>query len=354
VPRGSAKRKSGPSPEMPIAKKPVHEQNVAPIAPMLAGQVNTFDASPPAANNNTTTAWTNGAAKQDGMFRNSTVNDFNSMTGMVNVNPLSSRTPQASRSTSNGAQSSPSRAPAPDWVLDPALMDSGLGGTDGHISQRPEEDEDYADAQDALLAYYQSNGLPPASSQESANQFMNGFVDYEAGQRQPKQEMEIDPMLENAIGEVQRYNEERGPLMQVEGAMDVNGWQDNEAPRLTNGHQEPPLDPALATSPPLDHNHSNGLIMPSTEDHPLKQQESREVQPPSPLVKRRLSSALPQTPKLNGAVHSASPEANRGSGKTPSRRKESSVLEEADEDTKKLIEALRQEDLQMRGLRRRS
>ncbi len=94
--------------------------------------------------------------------------------------------------------------------------------------------------------------------------------------------------------------------------------------------------------------------MPTIEDHPQKQQKSREIQRASPLLKCRLSSALPQTPKLNGAVHSASPEANRRSGKTPNRRKESSVLEEADENTKKLIEALRQEDLQMRGLRRRS
>jgi hypothetical protein len=357
-------------------------EQVAPIAPMLAGQVNTFDAS--AASASTAGAWTNGSVKQDGMFRNSTVNDFSSMTGVVNVNPLSSRTPQASRSTSGGFQQSPARAPTAEWALDPALMDPELEGPGPNLQEQP-EDEDYADAQDALLAYYQSNGLPPVSSQESANQFMNGFVDYEAGQ--PKMEMEIDPMLEASFTQVQAPGEAKHAQSPFEDSMDVDGEaHQGDAPSinpdgvdqsLTNGINhlqerplDPALDPSLGQSRQLNHDHddhSNGLVLPSTEDTPLKRQSSREVRPierfaPEPSsatpVKQRRSSALLHAPLANGAGNSISPEAHRTTpGKSANRRISiipDDVIEETDEVTRKLIEQLRQEDLQTRGLRRRS
>lgn len=318
VPRGSVKRKSGPGPEMPLAKKPANEQ-VAPVAPMMAGQINTFDS------NATSAAAPVVQTKQDGMFRNSTVNDFSSMTGVVNVNPLASRAQGSKHAPTNGYRQSPPRGQQSEWDIDPALMDPALGGPPPR--QHPAEDEAYNDAEAALLqySYYQNNGAPPVSSQDAANQFMNGFVDYEAGQRpgttKGETDVDIDPALRDAVAGLRNaVGEENQPALNGEA----------------------------------DHEQTNG-ILPSTE---ASLTEDATPDPAEQLMhesvdeKQRL-----HTPQLEGsAVKSVSPEGYR---KTPTsngkQRKESSVtIEDADPETRRLIEQLRQENLQTKGLRRRS
>ena len=343
VPRGSAKRKSGPGPEMPLAKKPANEQ-IAPVAPMMAGQVNTFDSvSPPAPAPFVQT-------KQDGMFRNSTVNDFSSMTGVVNINPLASRNAQPARQpVTNGHHQSPPQPQPNGWDIDPALMDPELSGPPS-VGQPEGDDATYNDAEAALLqyGYYQSNGVPQ-SSQEAANQFMNGFVDYEGGRpgtAKGEQDMDIDPALQDAIAGLRA-------AVQEEKAQDhpvTKGVSKIEQPPF-----DPALDPALADAQPGDHEQTNG-IAPSTEPSLADDAVSQNgVAAEQPATKAR-----PQTPQLEGsAVKSVSPEALRTTpGKTPmtnGKRTESSVtIEDADPETMKLIEQMRQENLQSKGLRRRS
>ncbi|KIW05702.1 uncharacterized protein PV09_03562 [Verruconis gallopava] len=366
IPRGSAKRKSGPSPEMPLAKKPANDQ-IAPTAPMLAGQLNTFEVSPSAS-----TSHVYASAKQDGMFRNSTVNDFSSMTGIVNVNPLASRNAGRDRTTSNAAQQSPSRVQPIEWAVDPALMDSSVGTA----PSQQQEDYGYADAQVALMAYYQSNGGPPPSSHEAANQFMNGFVDYEAGQ-QPKMEVDIDPLLQDSLAAVQAYNRGAQPP-NSETDLPKEGVRaekvDHSQPRLGNGDANSQdnvaaqpasdlvLDPALDNAPQSHQRQASSVVLPSTEKSSSKLQafgEAKAAESPEdpPSRERRKSSTAPRTPLVNGSKgKSTSPEAQRATpGKAPGRRKESSAaLEETDSETKKLIEQMRQENLQSKGLRRRS
>jgi hypothetical protein len=230
-------------------------------------------------------------------------------------------------------------------------MDPSLGTPE----QQPAEDEDYADAQEALMAYFQSNNMPPQSSQEAANQFMNGFVDYEAGGSQPppKQEMDIDidPMLQDAI-----------PAAQVRPHTPVatNGVGEGNGQPLTNGFskaEESPIDPALMElphhTPNHNHDHSNGTgtVLPSTEATPLQQRPAFSA----PNSSSKKGGPAPQTPRLDGsAVKSMSPDTARSAKSTGKRKERSATLEEADPETRRLIEQLRQEDLQTRGLRRRS
>jgi hypothetical protein len=361
VPRGSVKRKSGPGPEMPIAKKPHADDQVAPVAPMMAGQVNSFGSPTPPVHIAPVVQ-----TKQDGMFRNSTVNDFSAMTGVVNLNPLASRPlqPRHSSASTNGYQhshsqqhsqspsvASPARPPPPDWALDPALMDPALGAPSER--QQSEDDADYHAAQNAILGYYSSTAHAPPSSQEAANNFMNGFVDYDAGQRPPSQhntkveiDPDIDPMLQDAVAKLNDYSTTNG------------------AGRHSDVSFDPALEQAYQHQPNGDQ--SNGVVMPSTEasfaksvpsyEADAEQQIVQEVAFASPGVKKQRL----QTPEMEGsAVKSVSPLAYRTtSGKTPtsnSKRKESSVsLEDADPETRRLIEQMRREDLQTRGLRRRS
>ena len=223
---------------MPLAKKPANEQ-VAPIAPMMAAQINTFDStSPPSAPAFVQT-------KQDGMFRNSTVNDFSSMTGVVNVNPLASRNAQTHRPASrNGVHRSPPQPPSNGWDIDPALMDPGL--EEQHPGQQNGGDETYNDAEAAMMqfGYYQSNGAPP-SSQEAANQFMNGFVDYEGGRpgtAKGEVDMDIDPALQDAVA----------------GLRNAVHDEPAQAYPMTNGYgksEQPPIDPAFDPALEQPHQH---------------------------------------------------------------------------------------------------
>lgn len=349
---------------MPIAKKPQLNDQVAPVAPMMAGQMNSFGSPTPPVHVVPVVQ-----TKQDGMFRNSTVNDFSAMIGVVNLNPLASRAlqPRHSSASTNGYQhsqshsqqhsqspsvASPARPQPPDWALDPALMDPSLGApSERHQS---EEDADYNAAQNAILGYYSSTvHAPPPSSQEAANNFMNGFVDYDAGQRPPSQhntkverDPDIDPMLQDAVAKLNDH-----PVT-------------NGAGSCNDASFDPALDQAYHHLPNGDQ--SNGVVVPSTEassanaappyEADAGRQIAQEVAFASPAVKKQ----RPQTPELGGsAVKSVSPLAYRTtSGKTPtsnSKRKESSVsLEDADPETRRLIEQMRREDLQTRGLRRRS
>lgn len=148
---------------------------------------------------------------------------------------------------------------------------------------------------------------------------------------------------------------------------------------LTNGvdeHQEVPFQKQEAESTveePVER--PNGIIMPTTEKSPSRRHSSRDVKPvdrfaPEPSssnsnispAKRRQSVQAPHTPLTNGTGASMSPEVGR-SNKAFSRQRsvklearDESAMEdtEMDEDTKRLIETLRQENLQTKGLRRRS
>jgi hypothetical protein len=192
------------------------------------------------------------------------------------------------------------------------------------------------------MAYYQSNSLPPQSSQEAANQFMNGFVDYEGGTPEVQEkvegqmEIDIDPMLRDAVPAARPST----PGATARGVMpNVNGTAKNE------GEEESPIDPALMDFAPQQNNRSsNGVVLPSTETTPAKANKI-------PQFYGSASKKQPQTPRgLEGsAVKSVSPEATRSAGK----RKESSV-EATDPETRALIEQLRQENLSTKGLRRRS
>lgn len=338
------------------------------MAPMVAGQ-GTFEASAASASASTSTAGGGAPAfvqsKQDGMFRNSTVNDFSGMGGVVNVNPLANNAARngqgshghghnrAASSGSGGMQRPHSQqgAPVQDWALDPALMDPQLDGASHAQHAAPQEDEDYADAQDALMAYYSTNGLPPQSSQEAANQFMNGFVDYDAGgdggQVQKVEsrdmEMDIDPALQDAV---------RG-LAQVDGVDERVEMDQVKVNGASKEVEESPFDPALFNAVPVaNHGHTNG-VLPSTEATAFTSVPA----PASPAnVKRRQSS--PKTPRLDGsAVKSMSPDATRKTPSTNGKKAErlsSVTIEDADPETRKLIEQMRMENLQAKGLRRRS
>lgn len=371
---------------MPLAKKPTPDRS-APIAPMLAGQQIHFDASPPAPIQSATSSWS-GSTKQDGMFRNSTVNDF---TGVVNVNPLSGHGANRNRANTSGSNapplpplqfSSPPRPPTGDWAVDPALMGSEPDFS-SYVHDQPMEHEEYDDAADAMkaYAYYQSTSAHAPTPPEQTVPHTEPHR--EEVHNQSRDEPDIDPMLEQGIAPAGAAS--------ASGAISNNSAQAMEIDPALAGHTqamtEPAAPPVMTNGVGAQHDNdqipngdsseashddqSNGII-PSTEGSPHKRHSSREMKlvdrfaPEASTktpAKRRRSSQLQQTPLTDRTSKTTSPKVARSKrrSKTPSQRPElngdagsPSALEEVEDATKKLIEQMRQGDLMTKGLRRRS